>query len=56
MKKQNPKRITEAQVRTAVRSKYERMKAEVKRNPHNIMTVQRLAEFKTMHKSKLEGI
>lgn len=56
MKKQkrlNPKRITEAQVKSAVKAKVVRMETELARNPSNSLTAQRLAEFKRIHKSKL---
>lgn len=53
-KRLNPKRVTEDQVRNAVRAKVLRMKAELSRNPNNQLTAQRLAEFKRIHKSKLE--
>ena len=49
----NPKAITESQVSQAVKAKVERMEMELKRNPHNVLTAQRLAEFKKIHKSKL---
>lgn len=53
MKKKHARAITEEQIKSGVVAKIERMKTELKRNPNNMLTAQRLAEFKQMHKSKL---
>lgn len=52
-KKKNPRRITDAQVREGVKSKVARLENELRRNPTNNLTSQRLAELKKLHASKL---
>jgi hypothetical protein len=45
--------ISEDQIKNAVQSKVQRMEEELKRNPTNTVTAQRLATFKRIHASKL---
>jgi hypothetical protein len=52
-KKSNPRKITDAQVRDGVRSKVSKMEDELRRNPNNTKTSERLAEMKRIHASKL---
>ena len=51
----HPNAITDAMVKSGVKKKAERMQAELKRNPNNRKTAARLAEFKNLHRGKLQA-
>ena len=52
-RKLNPKRITDEQVKNGVKSKIAKMENELRRNPNNTLTSERLAFLKQLHKGKI---
>lgn len=51
--KTNPRRITDDIVLTGVKNKIARLENELRKNPSNVYTAQRLAELKKIHKGKI---
>jgi hypothetical protein len=52
----HPNAITDTQVKSAVKKKIDKLTDEVRKNPKNILTSNRLAQLKEQHRGKLNAV